>query len=102
MSGECLCGAFAHKGEREEIRFFFPEVIEKIETLEKEVRELGKIKEERCNWGWGAYREARPSKKVGELCSSCESSAQFETENYAHKAPQFETENSLDKGGNNV
>ena len=99
MSGECLCGAFAHKGEREEIRFFFPEVIEKIEQLEKEVMELGTIPKERCNWGWGAYRESRPSKKTGELCSSCVSAPQFETEKASHKgAPQFETDNCAHKG----
>lgn len=103
MSGECLCGAFAHKGEREEIKFFYPDVIEKIEQLEKEVKELGTIPEERCKWGWGAYREARPSKKTGELCSSCESSPQFETEKSSHKgAPQFETVKIDHKGGNHV
>lgn len=72
MSGECLCGAFAHKDEREEIRFFFPDVIDYIESLEKEVKGLNLHKEERTNWGWGAYRKHKPNKKVGDLCSSCE------------------------------
>lgn len=79
MSGECLCGSFAHKGEREEIRMFFPHVIDQIEKLEKELVDMGKHKPERCVWGWGAYRKNKPNKKVGELCSSCETT-QFETE----------------------
>lgn len=76
MSGECLCGAFAHVGEREEIRFFFPEVIEYIEQLEQNLADRDDIKDECKKWGWGAYRdekERRKRRKVGMMCESCES-----------------------------
>lgn len=72
MSGECLCGAFAHADELEEIEMWFPEVVAEIRQLEKEVAEADlDIPREHCKWGWGAGKEA-PS-KVGALCSSCDS-----------------------------
>lgn len=46
MSGECLCGAFAHKGELDEIRFWYPEVAEEIERLEVVAAAAGKP------WRW--------------------------------------------------
>lgn len=89
MSGECLCGAFAHYGEREEIGFFFPEVIEYIESLEKKVSDLGIHDEKKCKWGWGATMPKKMNKNIGMLCSSCESqdenSTQFVTVNKPHK-----------------
>lgn len=36
-SGECLCGAFAKPGEFSEIKYWFPEVGKRIESLEKEI-----------------------------------------------------------------
>lgn len=71
MSGECLCGAFASKGELDEIGMFFPEMRDEIKQLEDEVRSAGTVRPERCAWGWGADRQ-RPSKS-GPLCSSCDS-----------------------------
>ncbi|GAA4891098.1 phosphoadenosine phosphosulfate reductase family protein [Streptomyces coeruleoprunus] len=71
MSGECLCGAFAHSGELDEIAEWFPEVAAEIRALEAEVLSSGVAKPERCRWGWGANKEA-PS-KTGPLCSSCDS-----------------------------
>lgn len=74
MSGECLCGAFAGKGELEEIGFFFPETAEYIRSLELKVQEAG-IPEPRCYWGWGAYKndpDGLPPSRTGMLCSSCE------------------------------
>lgn len=73
MSGECLCGAFAEPGEYERIAAVDPEAAEQIVAAEHAAREAG-IDEQRCRWGWGAYRddpEAQPS-KVGRLCSSCD------------------------------
>lgn len=70
MSGECLCGAFAHKDELEEIAFWYPEVAEHIRDLEEKVRKAGHP-EERCRWGWGAYRNDTNPSKVGVMCSSC-------------------------------
>jgi 3'-phosphoadenosine 5'-phosphosulfate sulfotransferase (PAPS reductase)/FAD synthetase len=67
MSGECLCGAFAHEGELEEIGEWFPDVANEIRQLEKEAESRG-IK--RCKWGWGTNKE-KPS-ELGPLCNSCE------------------------------
>jgi 3'-phosphoadenosine 5'-phosphosulfate sulfotransferase (PAPS reductase)/FAD synthetase len=39
MSGECLCGAFAHKGELSELRYWYPDVAARIERLEQRVLE---------------------------------------------------------------
>lgn len=72
MSGECLCGAFAKAGELDEIEFFFPHVAAAIRGLEVKVANGGLVPEERCKWGWGAYRKRdRASAKSGPLCSSC-------------------------------
>ena len=76
MSGECLCGAFAHIGELEEIEFWYPDVAVQIRSLEDEVRAAGHP-EERCKWGWGAERGMTPEQiaeaKSGALCSTCDS-----------------------------
>jgi 3'-phosphoadenosine 5'-phosphosulfate sulfotransferase (PAPS reductase)/FAD synthetase len=73
MSGECLCGAFAAKDELEQIGAWFPRVVDHIRRLERRVRDAG-APDERCRWGWGAYRDRRrqerPS-KVGPMCSNC-------------------------------
>lgn len=50
MSGECLCGAFAHPGEKALIRIVCPETADRIDRLEIEVRAAGH------DWGW----EGRP------------------------------------------
>jgi len=72
MSGECLCGAFAEVGELDRIRHHHPEVADVIELLEATLLARGTVPEERCMWGWGAYRgDAKPSKS-GPLCSSCD------------------------------
>lgn len=52
MSGECLCGAFAHPGELAEIERHYPEAAATIRELEREVRAGG------FDWGW----EDRPSR----------------------------------------
>jgi 3'-phosphoadenosine 5'-phosphosulfate sulfotransferase (PAPS reductase)/FAD synthetase len=72
MSGECLCGAFAEVGELDRIRHHHPEVADEIEMLEAQLLAKGTVPEEKCMWGWGAYRgDAKPSKS-GPLCSSCD------------------------------
>jgi 3'-phosphoadenosine 5'-phosphosulfate sulfotransferase (PAPS reductase)/FAD synthetase len=53
MSGECLCGAFASKGELAVVRMVCPEVADRIERLQVEARAAGH------NWGW----EDRPPKE---------------------------------------
>lgn len=72
MSGECLCGAFAEPGELQRIEALFPAVVEEIRALEVRLLEAGSVPEERCMWGWGAYRDGGPASKTGPLCSSCD------------------------------
>lgn len=72
MSGECLCGAFAEKGELERIGHLHPEVAAEIQELETELLAAGNVPEERCMWGWGAYRGTEAPSKSGPLCSSCD------------------------------
>jgi 3'-phosphoadenosine 5'-phosphosulfate sulfotransferase (PAPS reductase)/FAD synthetase len=47
MSGECLCGAFAHEGELEEIRTWYPETAARIEAIQERV-----VNEAGFPWGW--------------------------------------------------
>ena len=77
MSGECMCGAFAHAGELDEIGAWFPLVVQEIRDLEAEIADRVDIPEERRRWGWGAYRDQKAS-KVGALCSSCDARWQQE------------------------
>ena len=72
MSGECLCGSFAHAGELDEIAMWFPDVAEEIRSLEAEIADRPDIPEKRKKWGWGAGANVKAS-KVGALCSSCDS-----------------------------
>lgn len=51
MSGECLCGAYAHKGELDLIRLVEPETADYIEDLQKRVME---------KWPWG-WEESMPN-----------------------------------------
>ena len=72
MSGECLCGSFAHSGELDEIAMWFPDVAAEIRALEDEIADRTDIPEKRKKWGWGAGAGVKAS-KVGALCSSCDS-----------------------------
>lgn len=58
MSGECLCGSYAHPGEIDEIRFWFPAVAEYIDSLERQIEDRADIPQHRRRWGWGADRKA--------------------------------------------
>jgi 3'-phosphoadenosine 5'-phosphosulfate sulfotransferase (PAPS reductase)/FAD synthetase len=79
MSGECLCGAFAERGELSEIATWFPDVAAHIRRLEDAALDAG-IDPERCRWGWGAYRsdyaQARAAAPSGRLCDGCDARAQ--------------------------
>lgn len=46
MSGECLCGAFAHPGEKSLVRIADPVTADYLDRLETDVRAAGH------NWGW--------------------------------------------------
>lgn len=73
MSGECLCGAFAKRGELDAIGEWFPEVRAEIEQLERDVAAAG---HERpfCTWGHGQGSASIS----GRLCSSCQVPGQIE------------------------
>ena len=68
MSGECLCGAFARKGELDEIAFWYPEVAARIRALEARAAAAGVP----CRWGQAPAGKVRPvpPPEVG-LCWSC-------------------------------
>jgi 3'-phosphoadenosine 5'-phosphosulfate sulfotransferase (PAPS reductase)/FAD synthetase len=68
MSGDCLCGAYAHPGELDEIAFFYPDVAEKIRRLERQVEDAGIPW---CVWGAGKDAAGRSDGAPGRLCSSC-------------------------------
>lgn len=76
MSGECLCGAFAAPGEREEIDQWFPLALEEVREIEAILATRPDIPEHRKTWGWGAdpAKKALDGKasKSGLLCSSCD------------------------------
>lgn len=57
MSGECLCGSFAKRGEREEVGYWFPEFTAVIEELEALIADRPDIPDYRKTWGWGAERD---------------------------------------------
>lgn len=46
MSGECLCGAYAHPGELKEIALWYPETAAEIRRIEAKVASAG------FPWGW--------------------------------------------------
>jgi 3'-phosphoadenosine 5'-phosphosulfate sulfotransferase (PAPS reductase)/FAD synthetase len=46
MSGECLCGAYAHKGELDLVRLVCPTTADRIARLEERARQKG------FPWGW--------------------------------------------------
>lgn len=71
MSGECLCGSFAHSGELEEIEMWFPDVAAEIKSLETEIADRADIPDKRKKWGWGAGQKPK-EEKVGALCTSCD------------------------------
>jgi len=80
-SGECLCGAFAKKGELAELECFYPCVAKRIRDLEQQVRARG------FPWGWEEgppawwlrkKRDQRRDETAGRripLCMSCEKRA---------------------------
>lgn len=76
MSGECLCGAFAHYQEREEISEWYPDAFDEIAELEALLANRDDIPEHRKTWGWSgdprllAMSKEKP--KSGRLCQSCD------------------------------
>lgn len=74
MSGECLCGAFAQRGELEMIVQWFASDpgIQVIRHLEAELKDREDIPPMRRRWGWGAYQqnaaELKARARMGMLC----------------------------------
>lgn len=83
MSGECLCGSYAHRGEFRIIRLFYPAVYRYILCLEAKVSAAAHLdrgpKREYARWGHGRFQE-REKKAMDDdaqmlLCESCEKRA---------------------------
>lgn len=86
MSGECLCGAFAAPGERDEIAYWFPGPFEQIAELEAALADRDDIPGHRKTWGWGAdpikkraeteylkqFDVIEEAPTSGLMCSSCD------------------------------
>lgn len=68
MSGECLCGSFAHRNELEELRMWYPDVAAEIDQLERDVTAAGH-KPPFNTWGHGQGKP--PERTTGKLCTSC-------------------------------
>ncbi|UBU10008.1 phosphoadenosine phosphosulfate reductase family protein [Nonomuraea gerenzanensis] len=69
-SGECKCGAYAKKGELDEIEFWYPKTAYRIRALEKRARDEGIAA---CRWGErppGAP-EGLSDSSPGRLCAKC-------------------------------
>lgn len=69
FSGECLCGAYAHKGELELIGLIEPETKQRIQELEKKLYLLGN---KRCEWESGKeLDEKTETEKFMPMCVGC-------------------------------
>jgi 3'-phosphoadenosine 5'-phosphosulfate sulfotransferase (PAPS reductase)/FAD synthetase len=85
MSGECLCGAYAPRGQLKEVEFFFPAMGKRLRDLQSKVWAAG------FPWGWDEgppswWVEMKRAEKHGQadafkqeqkiairmMCSSCE------------------------------
>lgn len=70
MSGECLCGAFAHCGEKALISLVSPKTHARIEALEAKVSAAG------FGWGWEGRAPTKPKKATKQafrpMCVGCE------------------------------
>ena len=62
ISGDCLCGAFASKGEREDFAYCYPKTFERIAALE---RETGQV------WGTRKPGRGKLSKFDRAICVEC-------------------------------
>jgi 3'-phosphoadenosine 5'-phosphosulfate sulfotransferase (PAPS reductase)/FAD synthetase len=78
MSAECLCGSYAHPGEREELERWFPLDLAEIAELERLLAPRTDLPPWRKVWGWAGHPEllkaskARtPKRAAGPLCETC-------------------------------
>lgn len=73
MSGECLCGAYAHPGELDMVKIACPETWARIKALEQKVFDAGH------SWGWEQSPPRKCAVKVGKfmpMCMGCEKGVQ--------------------------
>lgn len=71
MSGECLCGAFAQKGELAEIRIWYPAVAGRIDSLQEKVKAAG----HKGIWEEGGFKVKKKGNPLTDslmLCTRCE------------------------------
>lgn len=68
ISGDCLCGAYARKGEYQALQFHYPKI-------GKQMAELGEAAKahhpKRCDWGWGWKQPIKQKAKERYLCVEC-------------------------------
>ena len=74
ISGDCLCGAFARSDERAAIRYWYPEIDQRLTRLENQLNNgiagdlthaVGHL------WGWGCNREQKKTGKLKLICVEC-------------------------------
>jgi hypothetical protein len=73
MSGECLCGAYAHPGELDLVKIVCPSTYDRIKSLEQRVFDAGH------SWGWEQSPPRRCNPKLGRfmpMCVGCEKGVQ--------------------------
>lgn len=75
MSGECLCGAFAHRGELDEIAEWYPRTAAEIRALEARVQAAGIGDEAHRTWGWDKNKPKEKHRAAG-LCGTCTTRSQ--------------------------
>jgi len=69
ISGECLCGAYASKGERSRIKKFYPEFDSYLSWLEGHAEESG---QSFCRWGNGVRIDPNQTKlDFMPMCNNC-------------------------------
>lgn len=68
MSGECLCGAFAHPDEIKDLEAFYPVVAARIHALEVEAEAAGV----HCVWGTRPPGKRKAADAAGMLCTGCQ------------------------------
>jgi len=81
LSGDCLCGCYAKKEELGLLKMFYPYMAEKLEKLEREVKESGVIPEEYCNWGNNTgFASHKQSIQEAMGCDSCANDLEVKTQ----------------------
>ena len=76
ISGDCLCGAYAEYKEQNMISMFYPELAERLEKLELEIKDNKKIPTNSKCWGMkyvkGSGFSIKYRKLDSILCGECD------------------------------